>query len=286
MTRPLAAAAGERLESIEALDPIASKIGGLVRSAIPPGAIKDALSGTFMGHALHPLLTDVPIGTWTSSVLLDLAGEEEAAAKLIGAGLLATAPTLATGWSDWADSEMGDPGVRRVGLMHAAVNGTAIALMAASLAARRSGRAGRGKLLSLAGVSVLGAGGWLGGHLSYAQGIGVDQTIFDAAIDEWASTDVSESELADGAARCAMVDGTPVMLVRHDGEVRALHNRCAHRGGPLSDGEISDGTVTCPWHATVFSLTDGSVESGPSTFPQPVYETRVTDGKIEVRTAA
>ncbi len=239
-----------------------------------------------MGHALHPLLTDVPIGTWTSSVLLDLAGEDEAAAKLIGAGLLATAPTLATGWSDWADSEMGDPGVRRIGLMHAAVNGTAIALMAASLAARRSGLPAAASCSSLAGVSVLGAGGWLGGHLPYAKGIGVDQTIFDAAIDEWASTDVSESELADGAARCAMVDGTPVMLVRHDGEVRALHNRCAHRGGPLSDGEISDGTVTCPWHATVFSLTDGSVESGPSTFPQPVYETRVTDGKIEVRTAA
>lgn len=286
MSRPAAAALGERLESVEALDAPAAKIGKVVRDAIPPGPVKDALSGTFMGHALHPLLTDIPIGTWTSAVLLDLVGEDDAAAKLIGAGLLATAPTLATGWSDWADSEMGDPGVRRVGLMHAAVNGSAIALMAASLAARRKGNGGRGKLLSLAGASLLGAGGWLGGHLSYAQGIGVDQTVFDAAIDEWSATGVNETDLADGGAKCALVDGTPVMLVRHAGEIRALHNRCAHRGGPLADGEIAGGTVTCPWHRTVFSLTDGSVESGPSTFPQPVYETRVADGKVEVRTPA
>ena len=286
VTSPPAAALAERLESVEALDPVGSKIGKIVRDAIPGGPVKDALSGVFMGHALHPLLTDIPIGTFTSSLLLDLVGEDEASRKLIVAGLLATPPTLITGWSDWADSEMGDPGVRRVGLMHAALNGTAITLMAASLVARRKGRTGRGKLLSLAGMSLMGGGGWLGGHLSYSQGIGVDQTVFDSAIDDWAATDVAETDLADGKARCAMVDGTPVMLVRDGGEIRALHNRCAHRGGPLDTGEIANGTVTCPWHHTVFSLADGSVEQGPSTFPQPVYDTRVTGGKVEVRLRA
>src|SRR4051812_20463809 len=166
MTSPLPAAVAERLESIEALDPPAKKLGKLVRDTIPKGPVKDALSGTFMGHALHPLLTDIPIGTWTSAFLLDVFGGEGSdtdARRLIGTGLLATAPTLATGWNDWADAESADDGVRRAGILHASVNGGAIGLMAASLIARRRGATARGKLLTMAGLSLLRAGGWLGG---------------------------------------------------------------------------------------------------------------------------
>jgi uncharacterized membrane protein len=174
MTSPLPAEVAERIESLEALDAPAKAIGKVVRDAIPDGPVKDGLSGTWMGHALHPLLTDVPIGTWTSSLLLDLAGEDDAAQKLIGAGLAATLPTIITGWSDWADTEPASDGVRRAGILHAVTNGTAAALMAASYVARRSGNTGRGKLLSMAGLGLLGAGGWLGGHLSYRMGVGVD----------------------------------------------------------------------------------------------------------------
>ena len=283
MKSPLPAAAAEAVESFSALDAPAKAIGKAVRSSVPAGPVKDALSGTWMGHALHPLLTDIPIGTFTSSLILDLAGEDEAAAKLIAAGLAAVPATIVTGWTDWADTEPGDAGVRRAGILHATVNGAASALMAASYVSRRRGRTGRGKLLSLAGLSLLGAGGWLGGHLSYAQGVGVDNTVFDEGPQDWTATDVAAADLAEGRPRCATAAGTPVLLVRRGGEITALHNTCSHRGGSLADGELRDGTIKCPLHDSVFSLEDGSVVQGPAQYPQPRFEAREVGGAVQVR---
>jgi uncharacterized membrane protein len=175
MTTPLNALAA-RLESIEALDRLAGPIGRTVRDVVPDGALKDLLGGAWLGHPLHPILTDVPIGVWTSSVLLDWTGgkvSRAASDRLILAGLLAAGATAATGWSDWADAEQDDAAVRRSGLVHAAANGTAVVLMSGSYVARKRGARGRGRLLSLAGSTALGAGGWLGGHLSYTLGAGV-----------------------------------------------------------------------------------------------------------------
>ena len=165
-----------RLESAEVLDGPARTVARTVAGVIANGAAKDVLSGAWLGHAAHPLLTDLPIGTWTSSVLLDWVGGREsrsASDRLLLAGILAAGATVATGWSDWADVEERDYAVRREGLVHAAANATATALMAGSYLARKRGARGRGKLLSLAGSLSLGAGGWLGGHLSYTLGAGV-----------------------------------------------------------------------------------------------------------------
>jgi nitrite reductase/ring-hydroxylating ferredoxin subunit/uncharacterized membrane protein len=283
VTSPLPAAVAERIESFEALDQPAEQIGSFFRDAIPKGAVKDALSGTWLGHALHPLLTDLPIGAFTTSLLLDLAGEEEAARKAIGAGILAAPPVFLTGWNDWADTEPASDSVRRAGIVHALSNGLAAGLMSASWVARRKGNVGRGKLLSLAGMGLLGAGGWLGGHLSYAQGVGVDTTAFDTGPEEWTAVDVGE--LAEGKPVCARAGTVPVMLVRVGGEIKALHNRCSHRAGSLADGEIDGSTVTCPLHGSVFDLDDGSVERGPAAYPQPAFEVRETGDGIEVRRA-
>jgi uncharacterized membrane protein len=174
-TSPLNALA-DRVESVEALDRPARTAGRVIRGLIPEGAPKDALSGAWLGHALHPIVTDIPIGAWTSSILLDWTGgkgSRSAADRLILAGLLAAGAAAVTGWSDWADAEERDPAVRRSGLAHAAANATATTLMISSFAARRRGARGRGKFLSLAGSAALGAGGWLGGHLSYTLGAGV-----------------------------------------------------------------------------------------------------------------
>ena len=175
MSSPLDALVA-RLESTEALDGPGRTAGRKVRGLIPDGALKDVLSGAWLGHALHPLLTDIPIGVWTSSVLLDWTGGQDsqsAADRLLLVGLLAAGATVATGWSDWADAEQGDASVRRSGLVHAAANATATALMTGSYFARRRGARGPGRMLSVAGSAALGAGGWLGGHLSYTLGAGV-----------------------------------------------------------------------------------------------------------------
>jgi len=272
----------KRLEKEKSLDGIARSVGDLVGKALPPGPVKDALSGTWLGHTLHPVLTDLPIGAWTSATALDLIGGKEsevAARRLIGLGILASVPTAMSGFSDYSDT-MGEE--RRVGLTHAAFNVAALALFGASYSARRNGSSLKGKALSLLGMGAASAGAYLGGHLSLDMGVGVDHTAYESGPEDWTPT-VPESELEEGKATRFEVDGVGVMLTRHGGRVCALSDRCTHAGGPLNEGTIEAGTVECPWHGSVFSLEDGSVKRGPARAPQPAYETRVTDGRVEVR---
>jgi len=288
MTTPAPLQAVDRIAGLEPLDQPAKAIGKSVRSAIPAGPVKDALSGTWLGHALHPLLTDLPIGTWTSAVLLDWLGGKQArgaADRLVGLGLVATVPAVATGLTEWADSEVASDEVRRVGLVHAAANGSATVLFGASLLARRSGARGAGRLLALTGAGVLAASGYLGGHLSLAKGLGVDETAFEEPPESW-TTVLRDADLPEGELRYAEAGGVGVLVARVGGEVHAISNRCSHRGGPLDEGELHDGCVTCPWHGSVFRLADGGIERGPAAYPQPSWRVRVRDGAIEVAAPA
>src|SRR5689334_2483363 len=143
-----------QIERLAELDEPAATVGKTVRDIVPAGPVKDALSGRWLGHALHPFLTDLPIGTWTSAVLLDWLGGRggrDAADRLIGLGLLAAGPAAVTGMTDWADSEAADPAVRRLGIVHAVSNVAALGLFGASLALRRRGARPAGKLVALAG---------------------------------------------------------------------------------------------------------------------------------------
>lgn len=279
-------AVGEKAENVAVLDAPGRRIGKVVRGTLKPGPMRDLLSGTWMGHALHPLLTDVVIGTWTSAGILDLVGGKEsrkAAERLIEVGIAAYAPTAMTGATDWADGEPADAGVRRVGLIHAATNTTALAFYVASLANRRQGRRGRGVALGMAGLGILSAGGYLGSHLAYRQGQGVDQTTFDDGMsEEWADAAAAE-DLELNRPFTAHVDDVPLLLVRQPDRISALHDRCSHRGCSLSDGDIGNGTVTCACHGSRYRLSDGELLRGPSTSPQPSYEAREHDGRIQVR---
>jgi nitrite reductase/ring-hydroxylating ferredoxin subunit/uncharacterized membrane protein len=271
------------IAAADALDPVAERLGKLARSAFKPKRLKELVSGSWLGHPLHPMLTDVTIGALTSAVLLDWVGGRQArpaTQRLIGIGLLSAAPTVAAGASDWGDTEVGDERVRRVGIVHATTNLVASSLFAASYAARRRGEDGR--VLALAGGAALSAAGYLGGHLTFAEGVGVDQTTFEQPPDDW--TDVlAEEELQPDEPRCVLADGTAVMVVHHDGAVYALSDHCSHRGGPLHEGEIRDGTVICPWHESVFDLRDGALIHGPAAYPQPAWDARTRAGRVEVR---
>jgi len=287
--RPLAHALSERIVAASAsLDEPGKFIAKKIRDLLPPGGgVKDVLSGTFIGHALHPLLTDVPIGAWTSATILDLVGGESsrpAAQKLVGIGLAAAAPTALTGWLDWADTEPGNDPVRRLGLVHAAANGTAALLYGLSLAARRRGSHTTGVLFGLAGAGAMGAGGWLGGDLAFARGVGVNQTVFDSEPEDWTAV-LDASMVVENRPTAALAGELPLVIVQRNGTVHALADRCAHRGGPLHEGELEGDCISCPYHGTLFRLDDGSVERGPSAYPQPVYEARVHDGRVEVRSA-
>jgi nitrite reductase/ring-hydroxylating ferredoxin subunit len=172
--------------------------------------------------------------------------------------------------------------VRRIGAAHAALNGSATALFGASLAARAAGARPRGKLLALVGFGAIGAGGYLGGHLTYAEGVGVNVATFEDYPQDWTPA-IADAELGEGQMRAVDVGNVPIVVARRGGEVFALSNTCVHRGGSLADGELIGECVKCPLHGSVFRLDDGSVEQGPAAFPQPALEARVQDGSIEVR---
>lgn len=275
----------DKVEGAEVLDDVAKPLAKQVRGLLKQGAFKDALSGTWLGHAVHPMLTDVVIGSFLGATILDiLGGDDDGAAseRLIGVGIAAYAPTALTGVNDWADTEPVSDGVRRAGLVHAATNGTALTLYAASLAARRRGHRTRATVLGAAGATALMAAGYLGGHLSFTRGVGPDQTVFDAGPTDWTPA-ADASQLPEGRPTRVVVDETPVLLLKRGERFYAIHDRCSHRGCSLSDGEIEGDSVVCGCHGSTFDLATGGVERGPATAPQPAFQTRISEGRVEVR---
>lgn len=170
-----------RLEETSALDGPVRVLEGPVRNLFGSGVRGSVLRGEWLGHAVHPLLTDVALGSWTSATLLDLVGGRDssvAAQKLVGTGLLAAAPTAWTGWAEWSAAGSRD---KRVGLVHAVTNATAIGVYAASWLARRRGRHGTGAGLALAGAGVSAVGAYLGGHLVEARKVASRNPLYDHA---------------------------------------------------------------------------------------------------------
>lgn len=273
------------IESADVLDPVAQTAGKTVRGVLSGGPLKDALSGTWLGHAVHPMLTDVVIGSFTAASMLDLLAPGDdgvAAERLIALGLAAYAPTAAAGANDWADSEPVDDTVRRTGLVHAACNALGATLYAASWRARRRGARGRGATLGFAGLTVMAAGGYLGGHLSLNKGVGPDQTVFDPGPTDWTPA-ADASQLPDGRPTRVVVGDTPVLLLR-DGElIFAIHDRCSHRGCSLSEGEVEGEEIVCGCHGSRFDRRNGAVRGGPASSPQPAFQVRVEDGVVQVR---
>jgi nitrite reductase/ring-hydroxylating ferredoxin subunit/uncharacterized membrane protein len=272
-----------RIEQLGALDPLSGALQKAVRTVVPQGSqLKDLLSGTWLGHPLHPPLTDAVIGAWTSALFLDLFGGKGARAasdRLVALGVLAAVPTAAAGLSDWAELRGGS---RRVGCVHAIGNTTALLLHMLSLGARRRGDRGRGLALSTFGYAAATFSAWLGGHLSFARGVGVNQTAFEDVPSEWTAV-FDETQLTEGKLTAGSVDGTAVLLVRKAASVHALADRCSHRGCSLHEGELNpDDTITCPCHGSTFRL-DGTIVKGPATSPQPSFEVRMSQGRVEIR---
>ncbi|MGC4953729.1 Rieske 2Fe-2S domain-containing protein [Actinomadura citrea] len=267
-----------RLENAEGLDKVAEPVSSAVQWAVRPRIVRDLLSGTKLGHPLHPALTDAAIGAWSMAGLLDLAGGSEAepvADLLTAAGVAAAVPTALTGLNDWCDTLGAE---RRVGLVHAGINTAALALYAASLFTRTR----KAKALRFAGFTAMGVSAYLGGHLTFTRGLNVNRTAWQQGPDDWTPV-LAASELAEGEHRTADADGVRILLYRTATKLHAIAATCTHMGGPLGEGTIENGCVTCPWHGSTFRLDDGGIERGPASAPQPCYEARIQNGRIEVR---
>ena len=279
----------EAAEHAEVLDApakmLVSKLGWLGKSH----KFKDLISGTQFGHPAHPPLTELVIGSFMSATVLDVLAPRvgaKAANRLTAVGIAAFVPTALSGASDWADTEYGDEKSRRVGLVHAVVNVAALLIYTLALMARRRDARFSATLLSLAGAGVLSSAGYLGGHMTFVRGVGVNQTAFESpGPQDWTPV-ASGSDVGEGALHGADAGGTPVLLGRLDGRVYAIHDTCTHRGCPLSEGgddALSGHTVTCFCHGSQFDIRDGALLRGPAIIGQPAFECREADGRIEVR---
>ena len=273
------------IERAKVLDGAADAVSRVVQPLRQGVLVKQLLSGTWLLHRLHPAAVTVPLGAWVGASTLDLMADERAeygADVMVALGLTAALPSAASGLSDWADTY--GP-AKRVGLVHATLNTAAVGLYGASLAARAMGRRRAGRALALGGLGTVTAGAWLGGHLSYVEGVGVDRRAFHHFPEDWAPA-MADAELPEATPKVAEVGEAKILLYRRGGQLYALSNTCGHEGGPLNEGTFDDRCVVCPWHGSTFRLADGIVERAPASAPQPVLDTRVNAGMIEVRLRA
>ena len=274
-----------RIEDATALDRVSRPLADVAGRATRPDLVKNALSGTWFGDRLHPLLTDLPIGAWVMAAALDwTTGRRgaEASRRLVGLGVLAALPAVATGASDWSDTDGRD---QRVGVVHALSNVTGTVLQSCSWLARRRGRRLTGMALSTAGLGISVGAAYLGGQLSFVRGVGVNHTAFDATITDWTEV-AAVSELTPDKPVRVSAGGVPVVLILQEGTVHALSATCTHAGGPLDEGDIVDGSVRCPWHSSRFALADGKVLRGPAVSDEPAWEVRVDEGRVAVRSSS
>lgn len=249
-------------------------------------SVKNFLNGTWLGEPLHVVLTDVPIGAWTTALVFDglemfsdRAAFATAADTAVAIGIAGALGAAATGLTDWQDA---DAPARRLGMIHGLLNVSGTALFATSFIARRRKSRTVGRILGALGYGVMAFAAHLGGKMVYEYRVGVDRTAGQTFPDDFVSV-LAESELAEAQPKRAVHDGVPILLVRRGTRIFALAETCSHFNGPLSEGTLVGDSVVCPWHHSRFALEDGRVLDGPAVHPQPCLETRVRDGQIEVR---
>jgi nitrite reductase/ring-hydroxylating ferredoxin subunit/uncharacterized membrane protein len=265
-------------------DPLSKAVRGAYESAGPIGQqAKNALHGVWLGHPLHPVFTDLPLGAWTTALALDVAADGEpgmrrAATFAIGVGLAGAVGAAVTGLTDWSET---DGRSRRTGLVHGLLNITATTLMAAAYVSRKGNTRARARACAWTGYAIALGAAYFGGDLVYGQRVGVTHAVVE---EPESFTPIAKSaDVPDESMTRARKGDVDVLLARQHGRLCALAHSCAHMGGPLSEGTLKDGSVVCPWHASEFALDDGHVINGPATQSQPCFATREREGTIEVK---
>lgn len=268
-------------------DPLQSFVTSLFQKRGQSGKqLKNLLNGIWLGHPLHPVLTDVPVGAWTTTALLDRfaarsrdSGMQAASDLALGAGLAAAVGSAATGFTDWSDTYGKE---RKVGLLHGLTMVATTALYTLSLLLRLAGMRKTGVALSNMGFALLAAGAYLGGDEVFDTGYGVNHTAFEHGPSEYTQV-MAESDLEADKPTKAEAGGVSVVLVKQGTNVWALADTCVHAGCSLSGGSLDEETIICPCHGSQYRLIDGTVVNGPATRPEPYYDVRIQNGMIEVK---
>jgi nitrite reductase/ring-hydroxylating ferredoxin subunit/uncharacterized membrane protein len=251
--------------------------------------LKIFLNGTWIGHPLHPMLTDIPIGAWTLTILLDLIGllfrfpqlglASSITACIGVAGALAAA---AAGLADWVDVDFPE---KAIGAFHATVNISATTLFLISFLMRwgRDWQLGWTTfVVALAGYLLVMIGGYLGGVMVFDMGVMINRNAYRRGPDDFKPA-AEMRELPEGQLKRVSVEEQPVLLLRLDGTIYALGAVCSHYGAPLNEGKIVGRAIECPWHASRFALEDGRVVQGPACAGVPAYDCRIVNDQVQVK---
>ncbi len=237
--------------------------------------VRSLLNGTWLGHPLHPALTDVPIGALGLVIVFDVIGRQAAADVALVVGILAMLASAVVGYADYSVT---DGTARTRASVHSTLMIVALLLYLGSLALRALAPDDRTMpvALSIIGFVVLAGGAYVGGDVVFLLGNMVDRHAWRPSGAKWQPVEVAE--LPEGAPVKAKVGLQNLVLVRQGDTIHALHDQCAHAGGPLSGGRIVDGCIECPWHQSRFELATGRRRRGPTVYDQPTYEIRVAEG--------
>jgi nitrite reductase/ring-hydroxylating ferredoxin subunit/uncharacterized membrane protein len=248
-------------------------------------AVRDLLNGRWLGHPLHAVLTDAPIGILFIVVVFDVLRMPEAAGWALVVGILTMLAAALAGFADYADT---DGRARERATLHSTLMIVALLVYVLSLVLRVGPPGSRfldvpaGFLTSLVGFLILSAGAYVGGDVVYALGNMVSRHAFRGAGAKWIALEPAEVDagggIPEGKPVKAKLGSNQLVLVREGERILALHDTCAHAGGPLNEGKVVDGAIECPWHYSRYRLTDGQVLRGPSVYHQPAYEVRARDG--------
>ena len=278
----------DRLSDVAAFDRAIEPARRAVLAA--PQGLRDLLHGTWLGHTLHPVLVQVPVGSGISAGVLDaIPPLRPAATVLIGTGVTAAVPAALAGAADWSEQGIG---VRRLGAVHALGNSAALGLYVGSLVARGKGRGTLGRVLAYAGLGIATGSAAVGGHMSYAQSSGASHsaTAARALTSDWIDLgpldDLPEGRPALRTGKGGSV-AVPLAVVRRGARVDVFVGTCAHLSGPLAEGTVEDvrgqACLVCPWHGSAFALDDGSPRRGPAANPQEKLEVRMEAGRVMAR---
>jgi nitrite reductase/ring-hydroxylating ferredoxin subunit len=280
----------DRLADVPTFDKAIEPARRVVNAALRPQAVKEALHGTWLGHSLHPVLVQVPVGSWLSAGLLDAVPRlRPAATVLIGTGVAAAVPASLAGAADWSEQEVG---IRRLGALHAVANSAALSLYVGSLVARGRGHGALGRVLSYTGLGIATGSAAVGGHMSYAQSSGASHsaTAARALTSDWIDLgpldDLPEGRPALRTGKGGSV-AVPLAVVRRGAKVDVFLGACAHLSGPLYEGAVEEvhgrQCLVCPWHGSAFDLDSGSPRRGPAANPQVKLEVRMEAGRVMAR---
>ena len=240
----------------------------------PIRPIKDFLNGTWLGHPVHSAATDLPIGALTVAIVLELVGQHPAANLALLVAVVSIGASIVTGLADYTDV---DGTARTRATVHATVMLIALALFIVSLVIRNGNPPDRtvATLLVLIGFAVISLGAAIGGDLVFLIGTHVNRHAWRGAGAKWIALDLGGlPDIPEGGPTKVKAGINTLILVRTGDTIHALHETCAHAGGPLAEGTLVDGCIQCPWHGSRFRLANGHVARGPAMYDQPAYEVR------------